>query len=271
MKERLDILLVQRQLCGSRERAKECVTAGRVSVNGVCVTKPGLKVEDDCEITVVGDEIPFVSRGGLKLHKVVTKYGLSLEGLVCLDVGASTGGFTDCMLQNGARKVYAVDVGTDQLAAKLREDSRVVSMEQTNICDVTKEHIGGPVDFAVADVSFVSLTKVLPAIAALTKDGGYGVFLIKPQFEAGREYIGKHGVVKDKKIHATVIMRIVEFAMSLGYRPLQLDYSPICGQNGNIEYLLYAQLRPEEECTAFAITKQQAERIRDEAFLYHSK
>lgn len=271
MKERLDVLLWQRKLCGSRERGKERILAGQVFVDGVCVTKPGAKVEEDCVITLEGEALPFVSRGGLKLDKVVRKYGLDLTGLVCMDVGASTGGFTDCMLQNGAAKVYAVDVGTDQLAQSLREDSRVISMEQTNIREVTKEQLGEAVDFVSIDVSFVSLTKILDAVAWLMKDGSRGVFLIKPQFEAGREYVGKHGVVKDKKAHASVLLKVVDYAISVGFLPLQLDYSPICGQNGNVEYLLYAMYRPEEASVEHALTKQQAERIRDEAFLYHSK
>lgn len=271
MKERLDVLLWQRKLCTSRERGKERILAGQVFVDGVCITKPGVKVEEDCVITLEGEALPFVSRGGLKLDKVVRKYGLDLTGLVCMDVGASTGGFTDCMLQNGATKVYAVDVGTDQLAQSLREDSRVISMEQTNIREVTKEQLGEKVDFVSIDVSFVSLTKILDAVAPLMKDGSRGVFLIKPQFEAGREYVGKHGVVKDKKAHASVLLQVVDYAISVGFLPLQLDYSPICGQNGNVEYLLYAMYRPEEASVEHALTKQQAERIRDEAFLYHSK
>ncbi len=271
MKERLDVLLWQRRLCSSRERGKERILAGQVFVDGVCVMKPGTKVEEDCVIALEGEELPFVSRGGLKLDKVVRKYGLDLTGLVCMDVGASTGGFTDCMLQNGATKVYAVDVGTDQLAQSLREDSRVISMEQTNIREVTKGQLGELVDFVSIDVSFVSLTKILDAVASLMTDGSRGVFLIKPQFEAGRECVGKHGVVKDKKAHATVLLKVVDYAISVGFVPLQLDYSPICGQNGNIEYLLYAMYRPEEASVEYALTKQQAERIRDEAFLYHSK
>ncbi len=269
--ERLDVLLVECGLCSSRERAKERILKGQVFVNDRCVIKPGAKWETTCEIRLEGEELPFVSRGGLKLDKVIKKYEVSLQGLVCMDVGASTGGFTDCMLQNGAAKVYAVDVGRDQLSDFLREDPRVVSMEQTNVRDVTQETLGCAVDFVSVDVSFVSLTKILDALKGLIKFGGEGVFLIKPQFEVGREYIGKHGVVKDKKAHTAALLQVVNYAIAVGFVPIQLDYSPICGQEGNIEYLLYARYEPENADISKAPTRLQAERIRDEAFLYHSK
>ncbi len=271
MEERLDIRLCRQGLCASRERAKECILSGRVTVNGTIATKPGAKIAEDAIVTMQGEDIPFVSRGGCKLDKIVKAYHPKLEGAVCIDVGASTGGFTDCMLQNGAARVYAVDVGTDQLAEVLREDARVISMEQTDIRDVTKERLGEEADFVSADVAFISLGRVLPAIARLMKDGGEGVFLIKPQFEAGREHVGKHGVVKERKVHREVLMRVTAEAEMHGFRCLALEYSPICGQNGNIEYLLYARYAPNNIRMAGGLTKQQAERITDEAFLYHSK
>lgn len=239
MKERLDVLLVQRNLAPSREKAKAIIMSGNVFVDGVREDKAGTTFLDTVNIEVKGSSLKYVSRGGLKLEKAIEHYGVSVEGKVCMDIGSSTGGFTDCMLQNGAVKVYAVDVGTNQLAWKLRQDERVISMEKTNIRYVTPDQIEDQIEFASIDVSFISLTKVLlPARNLLTKDGEI-VCLIKPQFEAGREKVGKKGVVREKSVHEEVIVLVMNYAISIGFEPLQLDYSPIKGPEGNIEYLLY--------------------------------
>ncbi len=241
MKERLDVLLVKRNLAESREKAKALIMAGIVYVDGQKEDKAGTVFADTVSLEVRGNTLPYVSRGGLKLEKAMRQFGLSLEGLVCMDVGSSTGGFTDCMLQNGAAKVYAVDVGHGQLAWKLRNDSRVVCMEKTNIRYVTPEQIPEPVAFASIDVSFISLTKVLGPVKALLRDGGRVVCLIKPQFEAGREKVGKKGVVRDRTVHLEVIRMVMGFARTAGFQILNLEYSPIRGPEGNIEYLLYLQ------------------------------
>ena len=245
MKERLDVLLVKRNLAESREKAKALIMAGIVYVDGQKEDKAGTAFEDTVSLEVRGSTLKYVSRGGLKLEKAMSRFGLLLDGKVCMDVGSSTGGFTDCMLQNGAVKVYAVDVGHGQLAWKLRNDSRVICMEKTNIRYVTPEQIPEPIDFASIDVSFISLTKVLGPVKALLRDGGRIVCLIKPQFEAGREKVGKKGVVRDKKVHLEVIRMVMEFAAGLGFELLNLEYSPIRGPEGNIEYLLYLQNRPD--------------------------
>ena len=245
MKERLDVLLVKRNLAESREKAKAIIMSGIVYVDGQKEDKAGSTFEETAAIEVRGTTLKYVSRGGLKLEKAMTHFGLDLTGKVCMDVGSSTGGFTDCMLQNGAIKVYAVDVGHGQLAWKLRNDPRVVCMERTNIRYVTREEIKEPVDFASIDVSFISLTKVLGPVKALLTDEGQVVCLIKPQFEAGREKVGKKGVVRDKKVHLEVIRMVMEFAAGLGFELLNLEYSPIRGPEGNIEYLLYLQNRPD--------------------------
>ncbi len=213
--------------------------AGDVFVNGQREDKAGALFSEDVEICVHGTQLKYVSRGGLKLEKAMAAFGLDLTGFVCMDIGASTGGFTDCMLQNGAAKVYAVDVGYGQFAWKLRTDARVVCMEKTNIRYVTPGDIGEALDFASVDVSFISLTKVLPAAKALLKDGAEMVCLIKPQFEAGREKVGKKGVVRDAKVHLEVIEKILSFAEEIGFSLLHLDFSPIKGPEGNIEYLLH--------------------------------
>ena len=239
MKERLDVLLVKRNLVESREKAKAIIMSGNVFVEGQREDKAGTTFAETVTIEVKGSSLKYVSRGGLKLEKAIEQYGVSVEGKVCMDIGSSTGGFTDCMLQNGAVKVYAVDVGTNQLAWKLRQDERVVSMEKTNIRYVTPDQIEDSIEFASIDVSFISLTKVLlPARNLLTKDGEI-VCLIKPQFEAGREKVGKKGVVRDKSVHEEVIELVMNYAISIGFEPLKLDYSPIKGPEGNIEYLLY--------------------------------
>ena len=246
MKERLDVLLTERGFFGSREKAKAVIMAGEVFVNGQREDKSGSKFDREAEIEVKGKVLKYVSRGGLKLEKAVEVYGLDLMDKTCIDIGSSTGGFTDCMLQNGAAKVYAIDVGTNQLAWKLREDKRVVSMEKTNIRYVTEEDIPEKADFASVDVSFISLTKVLPAAVNLLKDEAYMVCLIKPQFEAGREKVGKKGVVRDFAVHKEVIELVINFAIGLNFFIKGLTFSPVKGPEGNIEYLLYMQKRNEK-------------------------
>ena len=241
MKERLDVLLVKRNLAESREKAKALIMAGIVYVDGQKEDKAGTAFEDTVSLEVRGSTLKYVSRGGLKLEKAMSRFGLLLDGKVCMDVGSSTGGCTDCMLQNVAVKVYAVDVGHGQLAWKLRNDSRVICMEKTNIRYVTPEQIPEPIDFASIDVSFISLTKVLGPVKALLRDGGRIVCLIKPQFEAGREKVGKKGVVREKSVHLEVIRMVMDFACASGFQILNLEYSPIRGPEGNIEYLLYLQ------------------------------
>lgn len=239
MKERLDVMLVNRNLAETREKAKAIIMSGNVFVDGQREDKAGSTFPEGVAIEVKGNPLKYVSRGGLKLEKAMERYGLSLEGEICMDIGSSTGGFTDCMLQNGAVKVYAVDVGTNQLAWKLRQDSRVISMEKTNIRYLTPEEIEDPITFASIDVSFISLTKVLLPIRELLAPEGEIVALIKPQFEAGRDKVGKKGVVRDQKVHKEVIQTVTEYATSIGFSCLDLDFSPIKGPEGNIEYLLY--------------------------------
>ncbi len=241
MKERLDVLLVQRGLAPSREKAKTMIMEGNVFVDGDREDKAGSTFDVEAKIEVKGSTLKYVSRGGLKLEKAMTHFGISLEDKVCMDIGASTGGFTDCMLQNGAVKVYSVDVGYGQFAWKLRQDPRVVCMEKTNIRYVTPEDIGDALDFASVDVSFISLTKVLGPARALLKEHGEMVCLIKPQFEAGREKVGKKGVVRDKAVHEEVIHKVIDFAVEIGFMVKNLEYSPIKGPEGNIEYLVYIE------------------------------
>lgn len=241
MKERLDVLLLKRNLVESREKAKAIIMSGNVFVNGQREDKAGSTFADTVEIEVKGAPQKYVSRGGYKLEKAVEHYGVSLEGKTCMDVGSSTGGFTDCMLQNGAVKVYAVDVGTNQLAWKLRQDERVISMEKTNIKYVEPDQIPDVIDFISIDVAFISLTKVLIPVRNLLKDSGEVVCLIKPQFEAGREKVGKKGVVRDPEVHKEVIENVITFAVGIGFQVQNLDYSPIKGPEGNIEYLLHIQ------------------------------
>lgn len=238
-KERLDVLLVNRGLAESREKAKAVIMTGNVFVNDQREDKAGQKFPEDVYIEIRGKKLKFVSRGGYKLDKALQVFPICLGDCVCMDVGSSTGGFTDCMLQNGARFVYAVDVGTNQLAWKLRQDERVRAMEQTNIRYVTPEDIGESVDFVSIDVAFISLTKVLLPVWELMKEDASMVCLIKPQFEAGREKVGKKGVVRDKDVHEEVIHSVISYARSLGFLICGLDYSPIRGPEGNIEYLLY--------------------------------
>ncbi|ATD55185.1 TlyA family RNA methyltransferase [Clostridium chauvoei] len=238
-KERLDILLVDKGIFTSRERAKTNIMAGKIFVDGQRVDKAGEKVSVDADIIFKGQEIPYVSRGGLKLEKAMKEFNIGLQDKVCMDIGASTGGFTDCMLQNGAKKVFSVDVGYGQFAWKLRTDDRVVCMERTNIRYVTPEDIGEKLDFASIDVSFISLRKIMPATLNLLKDNGEVVALIKPQFEAGREKVGKKGVVRDINVHKEVVTTIVEFLIKENINILGVSYSPIKGPEGNIEYLVY--------------------------------
>lgn len=240
-KERLDVLLVKRVLAESREKAKAIIMTGNVFVNDQREDKAGSTFPTDCKIEIKGTPMKYVSRGGYKLEKAIDLWQVPLQDKICMDVGSSTGGFTDCMLQNGASKVYAIDVGTNQLAWKLRQDDRVVSMEKTNIRYVTHEIVTQDVDFSSIDVAFISLKKVLIPVRNLLGDNGQVVALVKPQFEAGREKVGKKGVVRDQKVHLEVVQEIMTFALSIGFSILELSFSPIKGPEGNIEYLLYLQ------------------------------
>ena len=285
-KERLDVLLVKRGLAESREKAKAIIMTGNVFVEEQREDKAGSTFAEDAQIRIKGTPMKYVSRGGYKLEKAMELWHVPLQDKLCMDVGSSTGGFTDCMLQNGAVKVYAIDVGTNQLAWKLRQDERVVSMEKTNIRYVTPEDIADPIDFSSIDVAFISLTKVLIPVWNLLKNGGRVVCLVKPQFEAGREKVGKKGVVRDKKVHEEVVCHIMTYALSMGFEILGLSYSPIKGPEGNIEYLLYiekpqdaqalteiaeeADQKAEEqfEQQYLALAKETVEAAH-EAFLYH--
>ena len=246
-KERLDILLVEKGICESREKAKTNIMAGLIFVDGQRVDKAGEKVKVDADIVFKGEKLKYVSRGGLKLEKAMNTFGIDLTNKVCMDIGASTGGFTDCMLQNNASKVFAVDVGYGQFAWKLRTDERVVCMEKTNIRYVTPEDIGVALDFASIDVSFISLRTIMPAVKALLADKGEVVALIKPQFEAGRDKVGKKGVVRDKEVHLEVINTIINFLIENELNVLGLSYSPIKGPEGNREYLVYFTKDKEKE------------------------
>ena len=239
MKQRLDILVTERGLAPSREKAKALIMAGSIFVDGQREDKAGDMFADTVNIELKGEKLRYVSRGGLKLEKAMASFPIDLAGKVCMDIGSSTGGFTDCMLQNGAAKVFAVDVGYGQLAYQLRTDERVVCMEKTNIRYVTPEDIGEEIDFASCDVSFISLGKVLPAAHELLKPEGEMVCLIKPQFEAGREQVGKKGVVRDPKVHTQVVENVTAQAIELGFSVLDLSYSPVKGPEGNIEYLVH--------------------------------
>ena len=244
MKERLDVLLVKRNLAESREKAKAVIMSGIVYVEGQKEDKAGTTFDESVNIEVRGHTLKYVSRGGLKLEKAMSHFGVMLEGKTCMDVGSSTGGFTDCMLQNGAVRVYAVDVGHGQLAWKLRNDERVVCMEKTNIRYVTPDEIPEKIDFSSIDVSFISLTKVLEPVKKLLKEDGEIVALIKPQFEAGREKVGKKGVVREKSTHHEVIEKVALYAQSIGFKILNIDFSPIKGPEGNIEYLIHLKKWP---------------------------
>jgi len=246
MKERLDVLLVSKGFFDSREKAKRAIMAGLVFIGQERYDKAGTMVPEDADIHVKGDTCPYVSRGGLKLEKSIKTWNLDLEGAVCMDIGSSTGGFTDCMLQNGASKVYALDVGTNQLAYSLRVDPRVVVMEKTNIRDLDTDSFE-KLDFISIDVSFISLSLVLPVASRLLKEGGQMVALVKPQFEAGREKVGKGGIVRDKSVHREVVENVIKYAENADLRPCGLSYSPITGAKGNIEYLLYMKKSSDED------------------------
>ena len=259
MKERLDVILVNKGLAPSREKAKAIIMAGKVYVDGQKEDKPGTGFhEEKVKIEVRGETQRYVSRGGLKLEKAMQCFPIVLTDCVCMDIGASTGGFTDCMLQNGASKVYSVDVGHGQLAWKLRQDERVVCMEQTNFRYMKPEDITDTLDFASVDVSFISLTKILIPARNLLKIGGSMVCLIKPQFEAGREKVGKNGVVREESVHKEVIEKIVTYADLVGFEVKGLEYSPIKGPEGNIEYLVFLEKKPEEEAI-LALQEKEAE------------
>ena len=261
-KERLDVLLVNRGLAPSREKAKALIMAGDVFVNGQREDKPGTTFEEAkiTSLEVKGAQLPYVSRGGLKLEKAVKNFGFSLEGKVCMDIGASTGGFTDCMLQNGAAKVYSVDVGHGQLDWKLRSDDRVVCMEKTNFRYMVRDDIEDDLDFASCDVSFISLTKILLPARRLLKDGAEMVCLIKPQFEAGKEKVGKKGVVRDPEVHSEVVHRIFDFMGIAGFEVLHLDFSPIKGPEGNIEYLIHIRKDASRNAEASGLSEADGEK-----------
>ena len=246
MKDRLDVLLVRHNLAPSREKAKAIIMSGNVYVDGQMEDKAGSFFREDAKIEIKADPNPYVSRGGLKLAKAFESLGLTVEGKVCTDVGSSTGGFTDCMLQNGAKKVYAIDVGKGQLDWSLRQDDRVVVMEKTNIRYVLPEDFNEPIDFSSIDVSFISLKKVLQPIYNYLKDEGEVIALIKPQFEAGREKVGKKGVVKEPLVHEEVLGQVVDYAVSIGFEVQEMDFSPIKGPEGNIEYLMH--LKKVDQC-----------------------
>lgn len=238
-KKRLDILVYEKGLAESREKAKALIMAGVIYVDNQKSDKPGTSYPENANVELRGNKLKYASRGGLKLEKAISVFPIELDGKITMDIGASHGGFTDCMLQNGAKKVYSVDVGYGQLVWKLRNDERVVNLERTNVRYITKEQVPDEIDFFSVDVSFISLCLVLPAARPLLKENGTAVCLIKPQFEAGRENVGKKGVVRDKKIHAEVIQKIYDFCLENGFDVLGLDYSPIKGPEGNIEYLIY--------------------------------
>ncbi len=238
MKKRLDVILFEKGFFDSREKAKIAIMEGTVFVDNQKSDKPGTTYDEECKIEVRNNKLKYVSRGGLKLEKALDVFHINLEGIVSMDVGASTGGFTDCMLQNGCKKVYSVDVGYGQLDWKLRNDSRVVNLERTNIRYIDESLIKDEIGFFSVDVSFISLKIVLPVIRRIIKDGAMGVCLIKPQFEAGREKVGKKGVVRDKEVHKEVVNSICEFCVNNGFAVLSIDFSPVKGPEGNIEYLM---------------------------------
>ncbi|MCM8900881.1 TlyA family RNA methyltransferase [Caldicoprobacter algeriensis] len=262
-KERLDVLLVRKNLIESREKAKAAIMAGLVYVCGKKVDKPGTLVRVDEEVIIKGDPIPYVSRGGLKLEKALKTFNISVDGKVFMDVGASTGGFTHCLLLNGAKKVYAIDVGYGQLAWQLRQDQRVVVMERTNIRYVTADMFDEPIQGATIDVSFISLKLVLPVVKDIVQNGGDIIALIKPQFEAGREKVGKKGIVKDPRVHAEVLLGFIEMCQQLEVTLYDITYSPITGPEGNIEFL--AHVRKDTASPLIHVTPQKVERVVEEA------
>lgn len=239
MKNRLDVLLVEQGYFQSREKAKAAIMAGLVFVDGQISDKAGAQIAEDAIIEVKGNDCPYVSRGGFKLEKALKSFDIKVDGFHCLDIGASTGGFTDCLLQNGAEKVYSVDVGYGQLDYKLRIDPRVVCMEKVNFRYMTESDLPEKVDFACADVSFISLKHMFPVVTLLLKDNGSLACLVKPQFEAGKEQVGKNGIIHDKSVHKEVIEKVISYALESNLYPIALDYSPVTGAKGNIEFLLY--------------------------------
>lgn len=260
MKERLDVILVNQGHAPSREKAKAIIMSGNVYVNGQKEDKAGAQFDESkIQLEVRGSQLKYVSRGGLKLEKAMESWGINLEGNICMDIGASTGGFTDCMLQNGAVKVYSVDVGHGQLAWKLRNDERVVCMEKTNFRYMVPDDIEDALDFASVDVSFISLTKILIPARNLLKDGGRMVCLIKPQFEAGKDKVGKKGVVRERSVHEEVVRKILDYADSIGFKVMDLEYSPIKGPEGNIEYLMYIQKDTSRSEQLAELTEKDAE------------
>lgn len=267
-KERLDVLLVKRGLAESREKAKAIIMTGNVFVKEQREDKAGSTFDEDVVIEVKGAPMKYVSRGGYKLEKAMELWQVPLEDKVCMDVGSSTGGFTDCMLQNGAHKVYAIDVGTNQLAWKLRQDERVVSMEKTNIRYVTHENVPDEIGFSSIDVAFISLTKVLVPVRNLLESHGQVVCLIKPQFEAGKDKVGKKGVVRDKKVHLEVVRNIITYAVAIGFDVIGLSFSPIKGPEGNIEYLLYIEKNTEITDTECEVSE---EKTAEAADIYEEK
>lgn len=278
MKERLDVILVEQGYAPSREKAKAIIMAGNVFVNGQREDKAGTSFDPDKikQLEVRGTSLKYVSRGGLKLEKAMEVWGFKLDTLVCMDIGASTGGFTDCMLQNGASRVYSVDVGHGQLAWKLRNDERVVCMEQTNFRFMTPDDINDRLDFASVDVSFISLTKILIPARNLLKPGGEMVCLIKPQFEAGRDRVGKNGVVREASTHSEVIHRILDYADSIGFDVLHLEFSPIKGPEGNIEYLMHIRKKDIISDEVLSLTESEAEErlkgiVEDKIGISHSE
>ena len=267
-KERLDVLLVKRGLAESREKAKAIIMTGNVFVKEQREDKAGSTFDEDVVIEVKGAPMKYVSRGGYKLEKAMELWQVPLEDKVCMDVGSSTGGFTDCMLQNGAHKVYAIDVGTNQLAWKLRQDERVVSMEKTNIRYVTHENVPDEIGFSSIDVAFISLTKELVPVRNLLESHGQVVCLIKPQFEAGKDKVGKKGVVRDKKVHLEVVRYIITYAVAIGFDVIGLSFSPIKGPEGNIEYLLYIEKNTEMTDTECEVSE---EKTAEAADIYEEK
>ena len=261
MKNRLDTLLVERGMFPSREKAKASIMAGLIYVDGQISDKAGTMIDTDAQITIKENLCPYVSRGGLKLEKAMELWDFHLEQAVCMDIGASTGGFTDCMLQKGAQKVYAVDVGYGQLDYKLRNDCRVVNMEKQNIRYIDTAAID-PLDFISVDVSFISLKHIFPVAAKMLKDRGKMVCLIKPQFEAGREQVGKKGIVRDRKVHIQVIENVIKYSLDNGLAPVGLTFSPVPGAKGNIEFLLYIDGKTSQTAEA-AISHEQIEKIVD--------
>lgn len=258
-KKRLDILVFEKGFTESREKAKILIMEGKIFVNGQREDKPGTSFPEDVRIELKGEKMPFVSRGGFKLDKALKVFPIDLKDAVCMDIGASTGGFTDCMLQNGASKVFSVDVGYGQFAWSLRNDPRVVLMEKTNVRYLTLDDIGERLDFISCDVSFISLSKIFPVIKALLKEDGSSVCLIKPQFEAGKDRVGKKGVVRDKEVHEDVIKSVIFYARDFGLFPKAISFSPIKGPEGNIEYLLYltasdSEIMINDEGKAFPIS-----------------